>query len=364
MTKVAHQKQYYPALDGLRGLAILFVVFFHNFGFINYSVFGWIGVDLFFVLSGYLITDILLTTVGSPGYLRNFFARRVLRIFPLYYLSLAIFLLILPKFDILKNQLQFYVDHQWWLWAYLQNWLYSFHTPRSTFLIHFWSLAVEEQFYLIWPFVILLIRKPKHLLVLMFLILGIVMLVRSLLWINRIETVVYSSLYTFTRIDGICIGCIVAITQRINFYFLKNNTAIIITGLAALNFIFYFLNMNSNYPYLAFVGYTTLAGIFGLLVNESVTGGTKIINFIFTFAPLKFFGKISYAFYVFHWPVYLIIYRLAFDLSPYRNLFISFTATILAVGLSWLSYEFFESKMLRLKRNFEYTIGSPNRQNS
>src|SRR5580765_1086061 len=102
MTELTAKRPHYPALDGLRGLAILLVVFYHNFGFINYSFFGWIGVDLFFVLSGYLITDILLKTVNEPGYLRNFFARRVLRIFPLYYLSLIVFLLILPQFDIFK----------------------------------------------------------------------------------------------------------------------------------------------------------------------------------------------------------------------------------------------------------------------
>ena len=83
-------RPYYPALDGLRGIAILLVVIYHNFGFISQSNFGWLGVDLFFVLSGFLITDILLRTIGKPGFLREFYMRRVLRIFPLYYLSLVI----------------------------------------------------------------------------------------------------------------------------------------------------------------------------------------------------------------------------------------------------------------------------------
>ena len=358
MTALTANRRHYPALDGLRGLAILLVAFYHNFGFINYSFFGWIGVDLFFVLSGYLITDILLKTVNEPGYLRNFFARRVLRIFPLYYLSLIVFLLILPQFDIFKPKLQFYVDHQWWLWAYLQNWLFAFNTPTTTrFLNHFWSLAVEEQFYLVWPFLILLIRKPKYLLGLMLAILLSVMVFRSLIWINRVESLSYTSLYTFTRIDGICIGCMVALLQRISADFLKKNTAIIVTAFAIINFIFYFLNRDNNFPYLAFIGYTTLAALIGMLVNEVVNGEAKILNFIFTNFILRFFGKISYGFYIFHWPVYLVLYPLLMKTiqgfsSPINQILCALIATAAGILVSVISYYSFEIRFLQLKKHF------------
>jgi peptidoglycan/LPS O-acetylase OafA/YrhL len=358
MTALTANRPHYPALDGLRGLAILLVVFYHNFGFINYSFFGWIGVDLFFVLSGYLITDILLKTVKSPGYLRNFFARRVLRIFPLYYLSLILFLVILPHFTIFKPKLQFYVDHQWWLWTYLQNWLFAFNTPTTTrFLNHFWSLAVEEQFYLVWPFLILLIRKPKYLLWLMLVILLSVMLFRSLVWINKVESLSYTSLYTFTRIDGICIGCMVALLQRINADFLKKNTAIIVIAFAILNFIFYFLNRENDFPYLAFLGYTTLAALIGMLVNEVVHGEAKILNFIFTNFILRFLGRISYGFYIFHWPVYLVLYPLLMrtiqsSSSSINQIVAALIATVAAVLVSVISYYSFEIRFLKLKKYF------------
>ena len=101
MNSSAPSRQYYPALDGLRGIAIIMVVIFHNFNFTNYFFFGWLGVDLFFVLSGLLITEILIKTSGKPGFLRNFYLRRILRIFPLYYLILIICIIILPLFPAL-----------------------------------------------------------------------------------------------------------------------------------------------------------------------------------------------------------------------------------------------------------------------
>src|SRR5436190_6342563 len=95
MTTANPTSRHYPALDGLRGIAILLVVLLHNFGFMNYFFFGWLGVDLFFVLSGFLITNILLNTLGEPNFLKNFYLRRILRIFPLYYLILIICLFII-----------------------------------------------------------------------------------------------------------------------------------------------------------------------------------------------------------------------------------------------------------------------------
>ena len=127
MTEVAPVRQYYPALDGLRGVAILMVVIFHNFGFTHYFFFGWLGVDLFFVLSGFLITEILLRTVGTPGYFRNFYLRRILRIFPLYYLLLIICLLVLPAIPSLPVSMNYYTTYQWWYW--LCKWLVQNNQP-------------------------------------------------------------------------------------------------------------------------------------------------------------------------------------------------------------------------------------------
>ena len=356
-------RKHYPALDGIRGLAILLVVFFHNFGFLKYFGFGWLGVDLFFVLSGYLITDILIRTVGNKYYLRNFYLKRILRIFPLYYLVVSITIFILPQFRGLWDNLQFYVENQWWVWFYLQNWLYVFKEPEQTnFLLHFWSLAVEEQYYLLWPWVILLLRKPSRLITTTVLILFGVIITRIILWINQVEGLEYFGLYTFTRVDGLCIGSLLALIMYIDRDWLRKYTAFIVSIVAGLNFLFYFLNRASyfSFPFFPFIGYTTFAIVFAVLVYEAVQGKTKLINLIFINPILSFFGKISYGFYVFHWPVYValnswfrnLLYSRLDLQSSIVELLVSILATVLGLVISIFSYYFFERRFLKLKSHF------------
>lgn len=351
---------HYPALDGLRGLAILLVVVYHNFGFINVFFFGWLGVDLFFVLSGFLITDILLKTVGKKDYLRNFYVRRMLRIFPLYYLCLILFLIVLPKTN-LQFDVQYYVDHQAWIWTYLQNWIYTFQNPGQTnTLNHLWSLAVEEQFYLLWPLAVLFIRNTKYLLLFISLILLAVLGLRLWAWMHQVVDLAYFNLFTFTRIDGICIGCMIALLQRVSPNFLKRYTTGIVLFFAFMNFAFFFVNRRYQFafPYLALAGYTTFAMMFGLLVNEAVTNKSKLVNLLFNIPLLKFFGKISYGFYIFHWPVYILLGPYLFSwVAKFVNgsslqFTVSVLATLAAVGISWLSYQYFEKYFLKLKDKF------------
>jgi peptidoglycan/LPS O-acetylase OafA/YrhL len=361
MTPPAYSRQYYPALDGLRGLAILLVILYHNFSFISHFFFAWLGVDLFFVLSGYLITTILLNSVNSSHYLKNFYVKRVLRVFPLYYLSLIIFLILFPLLGIYKSELKYYVDNQLWFWFYLQNWLLSFNFPTTDkFLNHFWSLAVEEQFYLVWPFIILWLRSPKKLMVFMICVLVLLLIGRSIVWMQRFSNLNYTTFYTFTRVDGICIGCMLALLHKTHFHFLRKNTAAIVISLAVLNFAFYFLSRFGDFPYLAFVGYTTFAAMFGLLIHEAVIGDSIIINTIFKQPVLKFFGTISYGLYVFHWPIYMMTEKslnnfffqdinLSGEIS---RLATSLVATMLAFIISVLSYYIYEMRFLKLKEKF------------
>jgi peptidoglycan/LPS O-acetylase OafA/YrhL len=151
------QRKHIPQLDGMRGLAILLVLFAHSaIAFTRVPAFRWIenygnlGVQLFFVLSGFLITRILLDTKDTPHFFRNFFVRRALRIYPLYYVLLGFVV-----FSGLVHQ----HGVRWWPYIlYLSNIIYGAGTEPSP-LGPVWSLAVEEQFYLVWPFVVSVVSR-------------------------------------------------------------------------------------------------------------------------------------------------------------------------------------------------------------
>lgn len=351
-------RQYYPALDGIRGLAILMVIAYHYLDFTKYHFFGWLGVDLFFVLSGYLITKSLLQAQGRPNFLRNFFIKRALRIFPLYYLSLLIFLVLLPLAGLWTDRLHFYTTNWYWFVFYLQNWLFTFNFDSSAgFLNHFWSLAIEEQFYLIWPFLILYIKNPGRLVAVMLLVLLSCMVVRSLLWINYDSSLNYTTVFTFTRIDGICFGSIVALIEKKDKDFIYKYNGVIILCLAIINFAFYFLNKNNNFPYYAFVGYTTFAAMFALLVYTIANSNTHLLTNMLNWNPLTFLGKVSYGLYVYHWPIYLVLFPILRNNIAFDNAFASaalsaFLCFILSLLLSYFSFQYFEKRFLQLKQQY------------
>ena len=159
-------QRHLPALDGIRGLAVLWVIA-HNttdqLGAPDSGPFhllalllnpGWIGVQIFFALSGFLITGGLLDTQKATNYLGSFYARRALRIMPLYFLVLFSLLVLMPALVEIPARLQSTVQHQSWLWLFVSNWAPTGITGDFYGFGHFWSLAIEEQFYLLWPLVV------------------------------------------------------------------------------------------------------------------------------------------------------------------------------------------------------------------
>ncbi len=202
----------------------------------------------------------------------------------------------------------------------------------------------------------LALRKPKYMLAGILFILFSAICIRLYVWVYRIESLSYYSFYTFSRIDGICIGCAVALLQKIKPPFLSTYSTGIVLFFAAFNFAFYFVNSRYNFtfPYLAIVGYTTFAVLFGLLVHEGVRGKTAWINIVFNNSILHFFGKISFGLYVWHWPIFALLnpeinHWLQNKFDWQNNFAGPVICTALAVAVSVLSFYFFEKRFLGLK---------------
>ena len=204
-----------PALDGLRGWAVLMVVFahlateFHSKTLASLASQGVLGVDLFFVLSGFLITGILLDAKGQSRFLRNFYARRVLRIWPIYFLLVAVVFIASPRLGA-----AFAFPHSYYKWEYyllfMQNILFSDFGPIPLQIT--WSLGVEEQFYLVWPLVVLICSSMSLRRVLMLLVVS-APLVRLALYLNHAnEHMIYMN--TFCRTDGLALGGLLALWTR------------------------------------------------------------------------------------------------------------------------------------------------------
>ena len=353
-------RSYYPALDGLRGIAILLVICCHNLDFLPHFEFGRVGVDLFFVLSGFLITDILLNKRESKNFLQNFYIRRILKIFPLYYGVLLLFFVVAPALQSLYTQYNYYHGHQALLWLHLQNWLSIIHRPPgdSMVLNHFWSLSVEEQFYLFWPFVILAIKDTRRLAQIAFAILITCILCRFSSWLSFGNNFTAFYFQYMTHVDGICIGTLIAL-WRFSSHEQSKKKIIHLALLAAGSYILLFTLAKTvfhNLPTFPFLGYTMIAVIFGLIVFFAVEKRNIYSKLLLENPVLKFFGRISYGLYVYHWPIlvlskiYLLNILVNHGFSQYSAyVTVSSMAIVVALIVSVLSYYLFERKLLGLK---------------
>lgn len=349
-------RSYYPALDGLRGFAILGVLLQHNFSFLPVPKFGWVGVDLFFVLSGFLITEILLKTKEQKNFLPNFYIRRILRIFPLYYGSLILFFSLAPLISQFKDQYSYYYSNQGMLWMHLQNWLYIAKPKLDdhTVFSHFWSLSVEEQFYLVWPLIILACKKRRLVFVIYIALLGSV-LFRFLTWSYLGNGDTNFLLQYMTRVDGLCIGSLIAVWRNSSVQTPTEKLLRVGITLLSLHLVAFLISKTifPNIPHFTIFGYSTIAVLFGFLLNFLIERRNRLTKFLFENKPIKGLGKISYGVYVYHWPIFVLFKIFVADriikMGMTENIFISIAATTLAILVSIVSYNLFEKKILALR---------------
>ncbi|HEX4319981.1 MAG TPA: acyltransferase [Acidobacteriaceae bacterium] len=354
-------RRHIPALDGVRGIAALSVVLFHYGGGTQSSFaplhlmgvvlhFGWLGVSLFFALSGFLISGILWDGYHKPGWWKRFYIRRSLRIFPLYYLAIAIAAVVYLCIGIPASHL---IIDLWSYVLYLRDLPYFVGQlppqPVRVELIHFWSLAVEEQFYLIWPFLLALFAGKRLGAKRMILILWVLSLAFRAAAV-AMHSPEWGSYFLFGRAGELLAGAYLALSirgsaeervrlfQRLPYVFGVGLAILIVLGIL-------FPDGDSSSGWWCIAGLALSSIVFASMIGLVLRKG--ILQSFFDLPVLRWLGKISYGVYVYHlflhWEFLWITDHIAPGLDRNARLALLFvvamTGTLAAASLSFYTYE-------------------------
>jgi peptidoglycan/LPS O-acetylase OafA/YrhL len=337
-----------PQLDAVRGLAVLMVLL-HNTG--RYPSLhlgliadnGWMGVDLFFVLSGFLITGILVNTKNSEGYFKKFYARRCLRIWPLYYSALLFMFVIVPLLRPSEAHTVFEARSSPW-WAYpffLQNFLVPIPTMATGLLGVTWSLAVEEQFYLVWPLVVSFCNESQ-LRKIAIAIICVSPVLRFYLSLHQVD--IYSN--TFCRLDGLMAGALLALIVRSSSFLpTRFVTRAWIALLVAAPLAVAIARLNAQWIIFSLTAVASAAFVYLALFSTQ-----RWLQAILTNRFLVYTGTISYGIYLLQKIPLDAAKAFHLDQHPFLTLPITVAATYAMAALSW---NLLEKPFLRLKKFFE-----------
>ena len=370
-------KVYFPSLNGIRFIAALLVIVHHIeltknwLGLKNYwanpsiLLIGKLGVILFFVLSGFLITYLLLAEEKETKTIsiKSFYIRRILRIWPLYYLLVALAFFVLSKIPFLHGAGlptllpgNLYVKLALFLF-FLPN-LALVYFPPVPFLSQAWSVGVEEQFYLIWPVLMKKVKNKERLLygiVIGFLfikIIGFKIFERYIFWNDNMELI--KSFVGDFSIDCMAIGGIFALylfrnAGVLNILFNKYLQWITIIGLLCL------MILGVHIPLLHYEFYATL---FGIVIINLAGNPNTVINF--ENKPLHYLGKISYGLYMYH-PLVVVAVIKGLDWMGTKNFALQYLLSILlTIAVAGISYQFFERYFIRMKVRFSKIVSGDN----
>ena len=359
-----NKSKYLPSIDSLRALAVLAVIIYHVD--VNYLPGGFLGVDLFFVLSGYLISSLIIKEFRKTGTvnLYNFYIRRARRLLPAVYFMITVGLVVMVLF----NEVLLRKSHLDAIFGYIysSNWWYIFHKldyfdsfgAQSPFK-HLWSLAIEEQFYMIFPLLFLLINKKKKSKDgtyklnknFLYVVLGLILLsliVHILLFdINNISRIYFG---TDTRAFSLLVGVVGAILYPMEKLHTKvtpqQNLMYSVVSLASIATLITVMIYTSEYNTWLYRGGFLLVAILGLIVIISSGKQHTLMSRLLSFKPVVFIGKISYSLYLWHFPVLVLTTPVSEIGNP--NIIFVILRVILTFALATASYLFVETPIRKL----------------
>jgi len=352
-TDFARQGGRIRALDGLRGVAVLAVIGFH--GGVPLTSGGFIGVDVFFVLSGFLITSIIATEQQLTGRisLKNFYLRRLLRLAPALLLLLAVYCVYSLLFS--RTPQRNLVDALIALF-YAMNWARAYWLDAPLDLGHTWSLSSEEQFYLTWPLLLMLLLPKLGLTRTAWLALGLALCSwaarAGLLWLGATDRRVYSGLDTHA--DGLLLGCALALACTQLSSSQRRITLPSMAPLAALSVLGTILALASWNARVMFFGGYALANAAAALVIASLVLGSSgrigaLVRAALELRPLVWVGGMSYGLYLWHYPIFRVLRAAGLGRFPTLGI-----GVLLTFAIAFASFKFVEKPALRLKKRYEF----------
>jgi len=372
-------RQRIPQLDGVRGLAILLVIIWHyivvlqpsnsSMAFSMLSL-SWSGVDLFFVLSGFLIGGILLDNKTAENLYSVFYFRRALRILPLYFLLLLSFAVIFAISSLqIRDKLQWLISQPFPLWSYATFTQNFFVVKAQQFGANWlgvtWSLAIEEQFYLIMPLFLRIIPEKRQSSLIVICIVFALLIRFCFLGFIKGPSALYTSYVLLpSRADALMFGVLGAwivrqphIMQKLQKDPNLLGTPLLILGVGML--FLSFLNLPTGHILSLTVGFTWISAFYFVFILFSVTAKNKFVNSILCSRFLQGLGTVSYFVYLFHEVFLGIFHSLILEQKPRHNNMIDFGVTILAlittIALSIMSLRFIEKPLIQFSHRKKYT---------
>jgi len=343
---------YFKELDALRALAIMMTLLAHFYPVkIPYM---WYGVSIFFTISGFLITYLLIQQAEIPNKIRtikNFIIRRALRLFPAYYLFLGIYIVLYYVFSIyLWNP-----EYTFYLLTYTAN-IYIIQHGNGTLecFNHLWSLAVEEQFYLFWPLIILFTPKRFYL----FVLLSIIFLPYLLYFLN-VWKLNEGFLFPFHTLGtGALLGYLYFKYDSATLWLDKYKNRLLLFQTIHLLLVLFFIETKLiTSDFILLYREFALAGFTFAMVNTTLWGWSKPVN-ILTKSPLiQYIGKISYGIYLYHMPIpfllVIILSKIGFNVNAINAYLLFMVNIFITIFIAHISYNYFETPFVKLKNRFK-----------